>query len=173
MLRAVASVQPASFGDTTGQSLLTALCRNGRLSSWGLAQCSDHWLRVRRVVVSDHRIRDSVVDRPWLDVAYRGLGLDAAWQLVQCTKRTSILFQVFGAQLDFWTVGRVVKNRAAGHTFHKTSRLDFETLVADAPNIAPNMKSYLAGFSENGRRILDNFRFNEKTFRLCGRRGRR
>lgn len=45
----------------------------------------------------------------------------------------------------------MVENRAAGHTFHNTSRLDFETLVADAPNIAPNMKSHLAGFSENGR----------------------
>ena len=49
-------------------------------------------------------------------------------------------------------------NRAAGHTFHNISKLDFAALVADAPSIGANLKSYLAGFSENARRILDHFR---------------
>ena len=57
-------------------------------------------------------------------------------------------------------------NRAAGHTFHNTSKLDFATLVADAPNIAVNLKSYLAGFSENARRILDHFEFHNHIARL-------
>ena len=38
--------------------------------------------------------------------------------------------------------------------------------MADAPNIAVNLKSYLAGFSENARKISDNFRFNEHINRL-------
>ena len=57
-------------------------------------------------------------------------------------------------------------NRAAGHTFHNTSRLDFETLVADPPNIAVNLKSYLAGFSQNAHKILDHFEFHNHIARL-------
>ena len=57
-------------------------------------------------------------------------------------------------------------NRAAGHTFHNISKLDFEALVADPPNIASNLKSYLAGFSANAREILENFRFNQHIDRL-------
>ena len=37
--------------------------------------------------------------------------------------------------------------RASGFAFYNTSRYDFEKLLADAPNIAQNLRNYIAGFS--------------------------
>ena len=41
---------------------------------------------------------------------------------------------------------------ASGFEFYNTSRYDFERLLADAPNVAANLRNYIAGFSENMRR---------------------
>lgn len=56
--------------------------------------------------------------------------------------------------------------RAAGVSFYNTSKLDFEKLKGDSSNIAPNLRAYLKGFSENARDILDQFKFDEQIGKL-------
>ena len=46
---------------------------------------------------------------------------------------------------------------ASGFEFHNTSRYDFDKLVADAPQLAANLRNYIAGFSENMREVLEKF----------------
>ena len=48
---------------------------------------------------------------------------------------------------------------ASGYTFYNTSRFTFENLLSDPENIYDNFNSFLNGFSENVRDILDNFEF--------------
>ncbi len=57
-------------------------------------------------------------------------------------------------------------NRAAGQSFHNTSRLDFEELVADAPSIDVNLRAYLAGFSSRTREMLQHFHLDTHIDRL-------
>ncbi len=54
----------------------------------------------------------------------------------------------------------------AGQQFFNTSKLDFRKLVGDPANIAPNLRSYIAGFSQNARDIIDNFGFETQIARL-------
>src|SRR5690349_13544230 len=49
--------------------------------------------------------------------------------------------------------------RASGFAFYNTSPYDFDRLLADAPNLATNLRAYLNGFSENMREALDKFDF--------------
>ena len=49
--------------------------------------------------------------------------------------------------------------RASGLAFYTTSPYDFERLVADPPNLAANLRSYIVRFSPNMREVLDAFRF--------------
>ena len=46
---------------------------------------------------------------------------------------------------------------ASGFEFYNTSRYDFDKLVADAPQLAANLRNYIAGFSENMREVLERF----------------
>ena len=46
---------------------------------------------------------------------------------------------------------------ASGFEFYNTSRYDFDKLVADAPQLAANLRNYIAGFSENMREVLEKF----------------
>jgi len=39
--------------------------------------------------------------------------------------------------------------RASGFAFYNTSRYTFDTLLADAPNLAANLRNDIAGFSPN------------------------
>jgi type I restriction enzyme M protein len=45
-------------------------------------------------------------------------------------------------------------NRAAGHSFHNASPYTFDLLKADPAGIEANLRSYVAGFSENIRDIF-------------------
>ena len=45
----------------------------------------------------------------------------------------------------------------SGFEFYNTSRYDFDKLVADAPQLAANLRNYIAGFSENMREVLEKF----------------
>ena len=56
--------------------------------------------------------------------------------------------------------------RASGFEFYNTSRYDFERLLADAPNVAPNLRNYIAGFSQNMREVLERFDFDNTISRL-------
>ena len=55
---------------------------------------------------------------------------------------------------------------ASGFEFYNTSRYDFERLLADAPNVAPNLRNYIAGFSHNMRAVLERFDFDNTISRL-------
>ena len=56
--------------------------------------------------------------------------------------------------------------RASGFAFHNTSRYDFETLLADAPHLAANLRNYIAGFSRNMREVLERFDFDNTISKL-------
>lgn len=56
--------------------------------------------------------------------------------------------------------------RASGFAFYNTSRYDFEKLVADAPQLAANLRNYLAGFSPTMREVLDRFDFDNTISKL-------
>ena len=45
----------------------------------------------------------------------------------------------------------------SGFAFYNTSRYDFDTLLADAPQLAANLRNYIAGFSDNMREVLERF----------------
>ena len=55
---------------------------------------------------------------------------------------------------------------ASGFEFYNTSRYDFERLLADAPNVAGNLRNYIAGFSPNMREVLERFDFDNTISKL-------
>lgn len=57
--------------------------------------------------------------------------------------------------------------RASGFAFYNTSRYrTFETLLADAPHLAANLRNYIAGFSLNMREVLEKFDFDNTISKL-------
>lgn len=56
--------------------------------------------------------------------------------------------------------------KASRFAFYNTSRYDFEKLLADAPNLAANLRNYIAGFSPNMREVLEKFDFDNTISRL-------
>ena len=56
--------------------------------------------------------------------------------------------------------------RVSGFAFYNTSRYDFETLLADAPHVAVNLRNYIAGFSRNMREVLERFDFDNTISKL-------
>ena len=55
---------------------------------------------------------------------------------------------------------------AAGESFYNTSKHTFKTLLADPDNVAPNLRNYIAGFSESARDIILKFNFDTQIDRL-------
>ena len=55
---------------------------------------------------------------------------------------------------------------ASGFEFYNTSRYDFDKLIDDAPNVAPNLRNYIAGFSHNMREVLERFDFDNTISKL-------
>jgi len=56
--------------------------------------------------------------------------------------------------------------RASGFAFYNTSKYDFGKLLADAPHLAANLRSYIAGFSPNMREVLEKFDFDNTISKL-------
>ncbi|MGE0229701.1 MAG: N-6 DNA methylase [Dehalococcoidia bacterium] len=56
--------------------------------------------------------------------------------------------------------------KASGYAFYNTSRYDFEKLLGDAPNLASNLRNYIAGFSANMREVLEKFDFDNTISKL-------
>jgi type I restriction enzyme M protein len=56
--------------------------------------------------------------------------------------------------------------KAAGYAFYNTSRYDFDSLLADAPNLASNLRSYINCFSLNMREVLEKFDFDNTISKL-------
>ena len=52
------------------------------------------------------------------------------------------------------------------HALYNTSPYTFVRLLEDAENIAPNLVSYINGFSETARRIFERFKFNDQIEKL-------
>jgi type I restriction enzyme M protein len=59
-----------------------------------------------------------------------------------------------------------ILNRITGVPFHNTSRLDFPKLLNDPDHIAANLRSYINGFSENARDIVERFNFDAQIAKL-------
>lgn len=59
-----------------------------------------------------------------------------------------------------------VLNRKAGEKFHNKSKFDFAKLAADPNHIASNLKTYINGFSESAREIIDKFEFENEIRKL-------
>ncbi len=56
--------------------------------------------------------------------------------------------------------------RSSGFAFYNISRYDFDLLLADAPNVAANLRNYIAGFSQNMREVLERFDFDNTISKL-------
>jgi type I restriction enzyme M protein len=56
--------------------------------------------------------------------------------------------------------------KASGFAFYNTSLYDFEKLLADAPNLAANLRNYINGFSPNMREVIEKFEFDNTISRL-------
>ena len=54
----------------------------------------------------------------------------------------------------------------SGFAFYNTSRYDFDLLLADAPQLADNLRNYIAGFSLNMREVIDRFDFDNTIKKL-------
>ncbi|MFH1314289.1 MAG: class I SAM-dependent DNA methyltransferase, partial [Candidatus Eisenbacteria bacterium] len=59
-----------------------------------------------------------------------------------------------------------ILSRAAGQSFHNTSRFTFEKLKGDPNNIAANLTHFIKGFSSLAREIVDHFGFEEHIAKL-------
>ncbi|MEA3238387.1 MAG: N-6 DNA methylase, partial [Candidatus Bipolaricaulota bacterium] len=55
---------------------------------------------------------------------------------------------------------------ASGFAFYNTSQYDFEKLLADAPNVAANLRKYISGFSPNMREVVEKFDFDNTISKL-------
>lgn len=55
---------------------------------------------------------------------------------------------------------------ASGYAFYNTSKYDFDRLVADPPNLAANLRNYIAGFSPNMREVVERFDFDNTITKL-------
>ncbi|MBN2560402.1 MAG: SAM-dependent DNA methyltransferase [Phycisphaerae bacterium] len=56
--------------------------------------------------------------------------------------------------------------KAAGRAFYNTSPFTFEKLLGDAPNLAANLRAYIAAFSDNMREVLEKFDFDNTIAKL-------
>jgi type I restriction enzyme M protein len=63
-----------------------------------------------------------------------------------------------------------VLERVAGVPFYNTSPLDFRRLLDDPENVAPNLRSYIAGFSPGAADVLVKYGFEEQIKRLSDAR---
>ena len=54
----------------------------------------------------------------------------------------------------------------SGEKFYNLSKLDFETLLNDPNQIAPNLNSYINAFSPNVRQIMERFDFGQHVLRM-------
>ena len=62
---------------------------------------------------------------------------------------------------------RPVLEHIAGESFYNTSKHTFKTLLGDPDNVTGNLRSYIAGFSESARDIIDKFNFDVQIDRLA------
>ncbi len=54
----------------------------------------------------------------------------------------------------------------SGFAFYNKSRYDFDLLLGDAPQLADNLRNYIAGFSDNMREVIERFDFDNTIKKL-------
>lgn len=54
----------------------------------------------------------------------------------------------------------------SGQRFYNTSTLDLSKILQDPPNVAANLRTYLAGFSSGAQEVLERYGFDAKIARL-------
>ena len=67
-----------------------------------------------------------------------------------------------GRIADLWRKIR----RDVGFGFYNTSRYNFAKLLADAPEIAQNLRHYIVGFGVNMREMLEEFDFDDTVLKF-------
>lgn len=65
------------------------------------------------------------------------------------------------------TVVRSLLERITGRPFYNLSRLDLAKLLDDPNQLAPNLNSYIGGFSRNVREIMERFEFDQQIARMA------
>ena len=72
-------------------------------------------------------------------------------------------YMEYGSKLD--NPDQLLRS-ASGYAFYNTSKYDFDRLVADPPNLAANLRNYIAGFSPNMREVVEKFDFDNTINKL-------
>jgi type I restriction enzyme M protein len=65
------------------------------------------------------------------------------------------------------TVVRSLIEKITGRPFYNLSKLDLPKLLDDPNQIAPNLNSYINGFSKNVREIMERFAFDQQIARMA------
>jgi type I restriction enzyme M protein len=65
------------------------------------------------------------------------------------------------------TVVRSLLEKKTGYPFFNLSRMDLPKLLNDPNQLAPNLNSYINGFSKNVREIMDRFAFDQQITRMA------
>lgn len=57
-------------------------------------------------------------------------------------------------------------NKIAGANFHNRSQFDFANIIADANNVAANLRNHINGYSASAREIIEYFNFDDQIERM-------
>ena len=110
-------------------------------------------------------IRDSFKRGKYQDVVLPLTVLSRLDRVLAPTKK-----RVLARQAELRELGREDMRRqlekASGFAFYNTSLYDFNKLLTDAPQLAANLRNYIAGFSENMRQVIERFDFDNTISKL-------
>lgn len=65
------------------------------------------------------------------------------------------------------TVVKSLLEKVTGRPFYNLSKLDFVKLLDDPNQLAPNLNSYINGFSKNVREIMERFEFDKQIAKMA------
>jgi len=65
------------------------------------------------------------------------------------------------------TVVKSLLEKVTGRPFYNLSRLDFNKLLDDPNQLAPNLNAYINGFSKNVRDIMERFAFDQQIAKMA------
>ncbi len=65
------------------------------------------------------------------------------------------------------TVARPLLQKITGRPFYNLSKLDMQRLLDDPNQLAPNLNSYINGFSKNVREIMERFAFDQQITKMA------
>src|SRR6185369_7672527 len=65
------------------------------------------------------------------------------------------------------TVVKSLLEKVTGRPFYNLSKLDFNRLLDDPNQLAPNLNAYINGFSKNVREIMERFAFDQQIAKMA------